>query len=120
MTDIDGFLAERMPGFSPRESQRKMTELIAEAIRTNTNALIEAGTGTGKTFAYLLPALSANKRVIISTGTKNLQDQLYLTDYPRKRVFGRTTALLKGRANYVCLQRLHQHINETSATGLKN
>ena len=59
-----------------------MTELIAEAIRTNTNALIEAGTGTGKTFAYLLPTLSVDKRVIISTGTKNLQDQLYLTDLP--------------------------------------
>lgn len=116
MTDIDGFLAERMPGFSPRESQRKMTELIAEAIRTNTNALIEAGTGTGKTFAYLLPALSVDKRVIISTGTKNLQDQLYLTDLPLvNESFGRTTAVLKGRANYVCLQRLHQHINETSA-----
>ena len=115
MADINGFLTERMPGFMPRESQQQMTRLIADAIETKSNALIEAGTGTGKTFAYLLPTLSANQKVIISTGTKNLQDQLFMQDLPLVNdAFGRSTALLKGRANYVCLHRLQQHINERS------
>ena len=71
--------------------------------------VVEAGTGTGKTFAYLLPALMSGRKTIISTGTKALQDQLYHRDLPLiSKAVGRpvTTALLKGRANYLCLQRL--------------
>lgn len=86
-----------------------MAEAVAEAIATRSRLVVEAGTGTGKTFAYLLPALLSNGKTIISTGTKTLQDQLYHRDLPMlSKAVGRplTTALLKGRANYLCLHRL--------------
>ena len=88
-----------------------MAEAVAEAIDQRHALIAEAGTGTGKTFAYLVPALLSGKRVIISTGTKALQDQLFHRDLPRVRsVLGArlSTALLKGRANYLCLHRLDQ------------
>lgn len=104
-----------MPGFSPRIAQQRMTELVAEAIGSKQNALIEAGTGTGKTYAYLLPLLTTDQKVIISTGTKNLQDQLFFQDLPFiNEPFGRSTALLKGRANYLCLDRLHKQIEQSN------
>lgn len=86
-----------------------MAEAVAEAIEGRDKLVVEAGTGTGKTFAYLLPALTSGRKTIISTGTKALQDQLYHRDLPLlTKAVGRpvTTALLKGRANYLCLQRL--------------
>ena len=88
-----------------------MAEAVAEAIADNGKLVVEAGTGTGKTFAYLLPALLSGRKTIISTGTKALQDQLYHRDLPLiGKAVGRPveTALLKGRANYLCLQRLDQ------------
>lgn len=88
-----------------------MAEAVAEAIAGLDRIVIEAGTGTGKTFAYLLPALLSGRKTIISTGTKALQDQLYHRDLPMvAKAAGRpvTTALLKGRANYLCLHRLDQ------------
>jgi len=88
-----------------------MAEAVAETIANLDKLVIEAGTGTGKTFAYLLPALLSGRKTIISTGTKALQDQLYHRDLPLiSKAVGRpiTTALLKGRANYLCLQRLDQ------------
>ena len=88
-----------------------MAEAVAEAIANLDKLVIEAGTGTGKTFAYLLPALLSGRKTIISTGTKALQDQLYHRDLPLiSKAVGRpvTTALLKGRANYLCLERLDQ------------
>ena len=88
-----------------------MAEAVAEAIANLDKLVVEAGTGTGKTFAYLLPALLSGRKTIISTGTKALQDQLYHRDLPLiSKAVGRpvTTALLKGRANYLCLQRLDQ------------
>lgn len=88
-----------------------MAEAIAEAIANSDNLVVEAGTGTGKTFAYLIPALMSGRKTIISTGTKALQDQLYHRDLPLVgKAIGRpvTTALLKGRANYLCPQRLDQ------------
>ena len=88
-----------------------MAEAVAEAIASADKLVVEAGTGTGKTFAYLLPALLSGRKTIISTGTKALQDQLYHRDLPLVgKVVGRpvTTALLKGRANYLCLYRLEQ------------
>ena len=88
-----------------------MAEAVAETIANLDKLVVEAGTGTGKTFAYLLPALLSGRKTIISTGTKALQDQLYHRDLPLiSKAVGRpaTTALLKGRANYLCLQRLDQ------------
>ncbi len=88
-----------------------MAEAVAEAIANSDKLVVEAGTGTGKTFAYLIPALMSGRKTIISTGTKALQDQLYHRDLPLVgKALGRpvTTALLKGRANYLCLQRLDQ------------
>ncbi len=88
-----------------------MAEAVAEAIQSSGKLVVEAGTGTGKTFAYLIPALLSGRKTIISTGTKALQDQLYHRDLPIvSKAIGRpvTTALLKGRANYLCLQRLDQ------------
>ncbi len=104
-------LKEFLPGFTPREGQALMAEVVADAIDNLDFLVVEAGTGTGKTFAYLLPALFCGKKTIISTGTKALQDQLYHRDLPLvAKAVGRpvTTALLKGRANYLCLQRLEQ------------
>ena len=88
-----------------------MAEAVAEAIANSDKLVVEAGTGTGKTFAYLIPALMSGRKTIISTGTKALQDQLYHRDLPLVgKAIGRpvTTALLKGRANYLCPQRLDQ------------
>lgn len=104
-------LQELLPGFQPRAGQAWMAEAVAETIASNDRLVVEAGTGTGKTFAYLLPALQSGRKTIISTGTKALQDQLYHRDLPLiGKAVGRPvkTALLKGRANYLCLQRLEQ------------
>ena len=104
-------LKTMLPGFQPRAGQAWMAEAVADAIATSDKLVIEAGTGTGKTFAYLLPALMSGRKTIISTGTKALQDQLYHRDLPLiGKAVGRpvSTALLKGRANYLCLHRLDQ------------
>lgn len=98
-----------------------MAEAVAEAIADSGKLVVEAGTGTGKTFAYLLPALMSGRKTIISTGTKALQDQLYHRDLPLiGKAVGRpvTTALLKGRANYLCLHRLDTVASQVSATNL--
>ncbi|WP_440223717.1 ATP-dependent DNA helicase [Dokdonella sp. MW10] len=107
----DGPFAREVPGFVAREAQQAMAVAVAAAIEDRHALVAEAGTGTGKTFAYLVPALQSGRRVIVSTGTKALQDQLFHRDLPRVRsVLGTrvSTALLKGRANYVCLHRLDQ------------
>jgi ATP-dependent DNA helicase DinG len=107
----DGPFAGEVPNFTPRDCQQQMAEAVEEAIADQQILIAEAGTGTGKTFAYLVPALQSGKRVIVSTGTKNLQDQLFHRDLPRVRdVLGARlrTSLLKGRANYLCLYRLDQ------------
>jgi ATP-dependent DNA helicase DinG len=104
-----GALARAFEGFVTRPTQRRMAERIAEAMAEREHLLVEAGTGTGKTFAYLVPALISGLRVLISTGTRTLQDQLYTRDIPLlAEALGRplTTALLKGRANYLCLAKL--------------
>src|SRR5467141_432037 len=105
----DGPLAARVAGFKLRPQQLEMAAAIQDAIERTGVLVAEAGTGTGKTFAYLVPALLAGGKVIISTGTKTLQDQLYDRDLPAVRealACGTTAALLKGRANYVCLYRM--------------
>ncbi|MFZ1390980.1 MAG: DEAD/DEAH box helicase, partial [Dokdonella sp.] len=81
----DGPFAREVPGFVPREVQQRMAGAVAEAIDDRHALIAEAGTGTGKTFAYLVPAMISGKRVIISTGTKALQDQLFHRDLPRVR-----------------------------------
>src|SRR5262245_26981964 len=104
-----GPLARRVPGYAPRREQRLMAAAVADALRDLSHLVVEAGTGTGKTFAYLVPALLSQRRVVISTGTRNLQDQLYSRDLPTvASAIGRPVrvALLKGRANYLCEHRL--------------
>ncbi len=105
----EGPLASRIAGFAPRTAQRQMAEAVAQALAGGDTLITEAGTGTGKTYAYLVPALLAGKKIIISTGTKTLQDQLFHRDLPLVRdALGApvAVALLKGRANYLCLHRL--------------
>ena len=110
-------LAAEVVSFRPRAQQREMALAVAEAIRDNAILVVEAGTGTGKTFAYLVPALLAGGKVIISTGTKNLQDQLFQKDLPMVRDALKapvSVALLKGRANYVC----HYHLERAQTDGM--
>ncbi len=111
-----GLLGQAVGGFRPRQAQTAMAKAIAEAIGQQRTLIAEAGTGTGKTFAYLVPALLWGGKVIISTGTKNLQDQLYLRDIPTVRKalsVPVSVALLKGRANYLC----HFHLERTLQNG---
>ena len=115
-----GPLGGQVGSYRPRHAQTEMAKAIAEAIAGQTTLIAEAGTGTGKTFAYLVPALLWGGKVIVSTGTKNLQDQLYLRDIPtvRKALSAPVSvALLKGRSNYVCrfhLERTLQNGRMTS------
>lgn len=107
----DGQLARVITGFTPREPQRLMAHAVSAALAESRSLVVEAGTGTGKTYAYLAPALRSGKKVIISTGSKNLQDQLYSRDLPKVASalnFKGRLALLKGRSNYLCLERLEQ------------
>lgn len=111
-----GPLAPAVGTFKPRQSQTEMAKAIAHAIGTQGTLIAEAGTGTGKTFAYLVPALLWGGKTIVSTGTKNLQDQLFSRDIPTVRAALRapvSVALLKGRSNYVC----HYHLERTLQNG---
>ena len=115
----DGPVAGLLSGFAPRESQLELSEQIELAISRQTDLVTEAGTGTGKTLAYLVPALISGKRLLLSTGTKTLQDQLFFRDLPlviKALGLSRKTALLKGRNNYLCLYRMQQ----TRSAGLLN
>ncbi len=108
-----------LEGYAPRAAQAQLAQAIAEAMDSRSTLIAEAGTGTGKTYAYLVPALLSGQRVIISTGTRALQDQLYHRDLPRVREAlgaGLRTALLKGRANYLCQYRLEQAKGEKFAS----
>ena len=104
----DGPLARALEGFEPRAGQLQMTEAVASALAGRGILLAEAGTGTGKTLAYLVPAILSRERVLISTGTKNLQEQIFFKDLPVLReALGVpfTATCMKGRANYLCLHR---------------
>ncbi|MDH2927111.1 ATP-dependent DNA helicase [Lonepinella koalarum] len=106
-----GALSQQINGFRPRREQLDMATAVEKTIKNRTALVVEAGTGTGKTFAYLAPALLVKKKTIISTGSKNLQDQLFKRDLPAIQQALNYTgkiALLKGRANYLCLERLEQ------------
>ncbi len=111
-----GPLGSAVGGYRPRHAQTEMAKAIANAIANQSTLIAEAGTGTGKTFAYLVPALLWGGKTIVSTGTKNLQDQLYLRDIPTVRRALNvpvSVALLKGRSNYVC----HFHLERTLQNG---
>lgn len=111
---LEGPLAAAAPGFRPRTAQLEMAQAIESTIRDRATLVAEAGTGTGKTWAYLVPAFLSGTKVLVSTGTRTLQDQLFRRDLPRLRkalALPITIALLKGRSNYVChyhLERLQQ------------
>ena len=112
----DGPFADAFPGYKLRVQQLEMAQAVEAAIKSQGQLIAEAGTGTGKTFAYLVPALLSGGKVIVSTGTKTLQDQLFQRDIPTVRKVLQvpvTIALLKGRSNYVC----HYHLARTEQEG---
>jgi ATP-dependent DNA helicase DinG len=107
--ESEGLLAKHIDGYTPRQQQIEMAAKVAEALADGETLTAEAGTGTGKTFAYLAPAMLSGQKVFISTGTKNLQDQLFKKDLPKLREVLSVplkAALLKGRSNYLCHYRL--------------
>jgi ATP-dependent DNA helicase DinG len=118
-----GPLARNLPGFTPRRSQLAMAARVAGALANHSTLVVEAGTGTGKTFAYLVPALLSGKRVLISTGTRTLQDQLFNKDLPLvASAIGvpAKVALLKGRSNYLCHYRFRQLSGQRSLAGTRD
>ena len=113
----EGLLAQAMDDFQPRQTQLDLAQTIADVITDNQTLIAEAGTGTGKTFAYLVPALLSGKKTIISTGTKNLQEQLFNKDIPfllSQLQFKHKPKirLLKGRSNYLCRYRYQQSLHK--------
>lgn len=107
----NGPLARQIPAFAPRPSQQAMARAVESALADQQTLIAESGTGTGKTFAYLVPALLSGLRVVISSGTRNLQDQLFRRDLPMVRsalAVATHAALLKGRSNYLCVYRLER------------
>jgi ATP-dependent DNA helicase DinG len=113
----DGLLSRSLEGFESRDSQMKMALLIRDSLQHDTPAIVEAGTGTGKTFGYLVPLILSQKKGVISTGTKNLQEQVFFKDIP---LLEKATGLkidamiMKGRKNYLCLHRYHQYFSQPS------
>jgi len=117
----DGALARAIPDFEVRSGQAAMAAAVARRFEEGGVLLAEAGTGTGKTLAYLIPAILSRQRVLVSTGTKNLQEQIYFKDVPALReTLGVpfTATYMKGRANYLCLHRLDQ-LDVSAGDGLK-
>src|SRR5690606_31301820 len=118
----EGPLARTLAGFATRAEQIAMAQHVDRALHAGGRLIVEAGTGTGKTFAYLAPALHPGRRVIVSTGTRTLQDQLYHRDLPAiAKALGRPVrvALLKGRANYLCIHRLNLAEQQAIGRGLR-
>src|SRR5262245_24108386 len=116
-----GMLAQRHSGYEPRPSQVEMSEAVARSFAAGEHLLVEAPPGTGKTFAYLVPAVASGRTVVISTGTRTLQDQLFQRDIPLlASVLDRPirAALMKGRENYLCLHRLEEISAQRNLAGL--
>lgn len=124
LTDVfapNGPIAKAMPDYQPRQAQLELALAIEQTLREHTTLIAEAGTGTGKTWAYLVPAFLSGSKVLVSTGTRTLQDQLFRRDLPRLRkalALSINVALLKGRGNYVC----HYHLERLAGDdrGLKS
>lgn len=126
MNNVENFFADNGPlagvlsGYKVRQQQLELSLAIEKSMHESSALVAEAGTGTGKTFAYLVPALQTDLKVIISTGTKNLQEQLFKRDLPLVKELiskGKDAALLKGRSNYLCIYRVK--LNEVSQRGLE-
>ena len=118
----NGHLKQWHPNYEFRQGQLEMAEAIEDVLHTGRHLLVEAGTGTGKTLAYLVPAILSGKRVIISTGTKNLQEQLYLKDVPFLASHfpdPLRVTYMKGRSNYVCRQKVYDADKEPVLSGLE-
>ncbi|MCC6992763.1 MAG: ATP-dependent DNA helicase [Acidobacteria bacterium] len=116
----DGPLARALPQFEPRDGQRRMALAVAETIDEGGVLMAEAGTGTGTTMAYLVPAVLSGRRVLVSTGTKNLQEQIFEKDVPALRgALGIpfTATCMKGRANYLCLHRFEEYRSRQGVRG---
>jgi ATP-dependent DNA helicase DinG len=116
-----GLLEKSHPGYEFRPSQLGMAEIVDEAFSKRQHAVIEAGTGTGKTLAYLIPAIRSGQRVIISTATKSLQEQLFQKDVPfLQKHFAPDlkAALMKGRSNFLCRQKVHQMEGQPMLKGI--
>lgn len=119
----EGPLARELVAYEPRGGQRVMAAAVADTLAAGGVLLAEAGTGTGKTLAYLVPAILSGHRVLVSTGTKNLQEQIYFKDLPiLERALDRpfTATYMKGRANYLCLHRLDQARSQASHAELED
>src|SRR5690349_16606082 len=117
-----GILSRWHPNYEYRRGQLEMAQAIEAALNDKRHLIVEAGTGTGKTLAYLIPAILSGKRVIVSTGTKNLQEQLFYKDIPfLQSVLPKkfTAMYLKGRSNYVCLSRLKRAESTPVLSGLE-
>jgi ATP-dependent DNA helicase DinG len=117
----NGILSRSHPNYEFREGQLQMAEEVEAALRERRHLIVEAGTGTGKTLAYLVPSILSRKRVVISTGTKTLQEQLYFKDVPfLQSLFERPLSVcyMKGRANYLCRQKLYDVEREPMLTGI--
>src|SRR5450631_2559930 len=117
-----GTLALAHPSFEIRPGQVEMALAVDSALTENRKLIVEAGTGTGKTLAYLVPALLSGRRVVISTGTKALQEQLFFRDIPfLEKVFDRPLRVcyMKGRNNYACRQKIYEAENSPVLTGLE-
>src|SRR5271165_2978079 len=117
-----GALAAAHPAFESRPGQLAMALEVEEALVEGRKLIVEAGTGTGKTLAYLVPALLSEKRVVVSTGTKALQEQLYFRDIPfLEKVIGRSLRVcyMKGRSNYACRQKIYEAAASPALSGLE-
>src|SRR3989440_3373256 len=117
-----GTLSKWHPNYEFRPGQVEMAEAVESALRDRKHLIVEAGTGTGKTLAYLVPAILSGRRIVVSTGTKNLQEQLFFKDIPfLQRHFPRPLQVcyMKGRGNYACRQKIYDADREPILTGLE-
>jgi ATP-dependent DNA helicase DinG len=117
-----GLLSRCHPNYEYRPGQLEMAEAVAQALAERRHLVVEAGTGTGKTLAYLVPAILAGRRVVISTGTKNLQEQLFFKDVPfleKHLARGLSVCYMKGRNNYACRQKIYDAEKEPALEGLE-
>ena len=117
-----GLLSKVHPNYEFRAGQLEMAAAVEASLADNRHLIVEAGTGTGKTLAYLVPAILSGRRIVISTGTKNLQEQLFFKDIPfLQQHFEQELKVcyMKGRGNYVCRQKIYDAQNEPILTGLE-
>src|ERR1043166_4453925 len=116
-----GLLSKAHPNYEFRRGQLQMAEAVERALAEKKHLIVEAGTGTGKTLAYLVPSILAGKRVVISTGTKNLQEQLFFKDIPflERHLGPLRVSYMKGRSNYACRQKIYDAEKEPVLSGLE-